>query len=53
VAAFLERHPDFVVRPAGEAPELEAWRTPQGYLRLSPRTSATDGFFVAVLERPR
>ena len=25
--------------------------TPDGYLRLSPRTCATDGFFVAVLER--
>jgi 16S rRNA (cytosine967-C5)-methyltransferase len=53
VAAFLERHPQFAVRPAGEDPALEAWRTPQGFLRLSPRSSATDGFFVAVLERPR
>jgi len=25
--------------------------TPEGYLRLTPRTSSTDGFFVAVLER--
>jgi 16S rRNA (cytosine967-C5)-methyltransferase len=53
VAAFLQRHPAFVVRPAGEALELAPWRTPQGFLRLSPWTSATDGFFVAVLERPR
>jgi 16S rRNA (cytosine967-C5)-methyltransferase len=53
VAAFLERHPEFTVRPAGEAPELDAWRTSEGFLRLSPKSSATDGFFVAVLERPR
>ena len=53
IAAFLARHPAFAVRPAGEAPELEPWRTGEGFLRLSPRTSATDGFFVAVLERPR
>jgi 16S rRNA (cytosine967-C5)-methyltransferase len=53
VVAFLERHPEFAVRPAGDAPELEAWRTPQGFLRLSPKSSATDGFFVAVLERPQ
>jgi 16S rRNA (cytosine967-C5)-methyltransferase len=25
--------------------------TAQGFLRLTPRTAATDGFFVALLER--
>ncbi|HEX3918527.1 MAG TPA: hypothetical protein VHW60_14415, partial [Caulobacteraceae bacterium] len=29
----------------------EAWRTPGGYLRLTPRTAGTDGFFVATLRR--
>jgi 16S rRNA (cytosine967-C5)-methyltransferase len=27
--------------------------TSEGYLRLTPRSSGTDGFFVAVLERAR
>ena len=51
VAAFLERHEGFARRPAVEQPELVERLTPEGYLRLTPRTSATDGFFVAVLER--
>lgn len=38
LTAFLERHPTF--RPAGE------------YRRMSPLRTATDGFFVAVLENP-
>ena len=49
IAAFLERAPDFSVQPAvGPA---EAFLTPAGFLRLTPRTAGTDGFFVAVLER--
>jgi len=51
VAAFLERHPDFAVRPATDDPMLTRWLTPGGFLRLSPLTSQTDGFFVAVLEK--
>ncbi|HKR87145.1 MAG TPA: RsmB/NOP family class I SAM-dependent RNA methyltransferase, partial [Phenylobacterium sp.] len=51
VAAFLKRHPQFERRPATDDPRIARWLTPQGYLRLSPRTSSTDGFFVAVLER--
>jgi 16S rRNA (cytosine967-C5)-methyltransferase len=51
VAAFRERHPEFAVRPATDDPMLARWLTPDGYLRLSPRTSNTDGFFVAVLEK--
>jgi 16S rRNA (cytosine967-C5)-methyltransferase len=51
VAAFRERHPEFAVRPATDDPMLARWLTPEGYLRLSPRTSNTDGFFVAVLEK--
>lgn len=50
-AAFLARHPDFRLRPATDDPMLARWLTPEGYLRLTPRTSSTDGFFVAVLER--
>jgi 16S rRNA (cytosine967-C5)-methyltransferase len=52
IAAFLARHPEFAVRPPAAA-EAQAWRTADGFLRLSPRASATDGFFVAVLERTR
>ena len=51
VAAFLERHPEFSVRPATEDPERLPHLTAEGYLRLTPATSDTDGFFVAVLAR--
>lgn len=50
IAAFLERHPGFAVRPAAfEAVADHA--TPEGFLRLTPLTATTDGFFVALLER--
>lgn len=51
VAAFLERRPDFAVRPIPIPAELTDRLTPEGFLRLTPRSSDTDGFFVAVLER--
>lgn len=51
VAAFLERHPDYEVRPATDDPTLARWLTPAGHLRLTPKTASTDGFFVAVLAR--
>lgn len=49
IAAFLARAPGFgrVDPPA----DYSRWRTPDGFLRLSPKTAGTDGFFVAVLER--
>ena len=53
VAAFLERWMDFRVIPATNNPHLVRHLTAEGYLRLSPRSSATDGFFVAVLERAK
>jgi 16S rRNA (cytosine967-C5)-methyltransferase len=52
VSAFLGRHPEFAVRPATDDPNLARYLTPDHYLRLSPRRSGTDGFFVAVLEKP-
>lgn len=48
VAAFAERAEGFTVRP------LDVFTdhlTPQGFLRLSPRTAGTDGFFAALLDR--
>ena len=51
VAAFLARHPEFSVRPATDDPERLSRLTSEGYLRLTPATSDTDGFFVAVLAR--
>jgi 16S rRNA (cytosine967-C5)-methyltransferase len=51
VAAFLARHPDFHILPASEAPHLLPHLTAEGYLRLTPATSDTDGFFVSVLAR--
>jgi 16S rRNA (cytosine967-C5)-methyltransferase len=53
VAAFLARTPGFVAAPATADPKLTPYLTPDGFLRLTPRTSGTDGFFVAVLEKPR
>ena len=50
VAAFLQRRTDFVLTPVTD-PGLSAYRTAEGFLRLSPRSSDTDGFFVALLER--
>ena len=50
VAAFVARRTAFSVTPL----ELEAaqrWLTVDGFLRLSPRTAGTDGFFVAILVR--
>lgn len=51
VEAFLVRHPEFSRRPASPDPALAPFLTPAGDLRLTPRTSDTDGFFVAVLEK--
>ena len=63
VAAFLARAPAFAVRPAlesiaasglaaeGGVDALAPHATPEGYLRLSPLSSDTDGFFVAVMQR--
>lgn len=53
VAAFLARASGFAVVPATADPKLTQHLTPEGYLRLTPRTAGTDGFFVAVLEKPR
>lgn len=51
VTAFLARRPDFAVRPVPAPAELASHLTAQGYLRLTPLSSDTDGFFVAVLEK--
>lgn len=51
VAAFLERSAQFALQPATDHSELQGRLTAEGYLRLTPRTASTDGFFVAVLER--
>ncbi len=50
VAAFLVRNPTFAVKPVTLEPIAEHV-TREGFLRLTPRTAATDGFFVALLER--
>ena len=63
IAAFLAANPDFAAASAlaqiaasGQASvdglaRLAERQTPEGYLRLTPETAATDGFFIAVLER--
>lgn len=50
VAAFVERHPGFSVKPITLA-GVEQHLTPEGYLRLTPHRAGTDGFFAAVIER--
>ena len=53
VAAFLGRADGFALKPATDDPKLTQHLTAEGFLRLSPLTAGTDGFFVAVLERTR
>ena len=53
VAAFLGRAEGFAAAPATADPKLTPFLTPEGFLRLTPRTAGTDGFFVAVLEKAR
>lgn len=53
IAAFLQRREGFAVQPATVDPALTGRLTAEGFLRLSPATAGTDGFFVAVLERAR
>jgi 16S rRNA (cytosine967-C5)-methyltransferase len=49
VAALMAVRPEFtVVRAAGPADDF---LTGEGFLRLTPRSAGTDGFFVAVLTR--
>lgn len=48
VKAFLGRNPAFAVKPVDG---FEKHRTAEGYLRLTPLSAGTDGFFAAVLER--
>jgi len=53
VDAFLADHPDFARTPATADPALAPFLTVAGDLRLTPRSSGTDGFYVAVLEKAR
>ncbi len=49
IAAFLAANPDFSITPAiGPA---DRFLTAEGFLRLTPLTAGTDGFFVAVLHK--
>ncbi len=53
VDAFMAQHPEFVVVPASEILTRQkiALDGMSPYLRLTPQTHRTDGFFAAVLER--
>ena len=50
VEAFLARNDAFKLRKIDLFPDFT---TAQGYLRLSPRTAGTDGFFAALLDRKK
>ncbi|WP_269716770.1 RsmB/NOP family class I SAM-dependent RNA methyltransferase [Caulobacter sp. NIBR2454] len=49
VEAFLARNSGF--RLAAPPAPADRFVSPQGYVRLTPRSAGTDGFFAAVLER--
>ena len=51
VGGFLKKAAGFSVRPATDNAKLIQYLTPDGFLRLTPASADTDGFFVAVLER--
>ncbi len=50
VTAFVAAHADFGAADI-ELAGAGRWATPAGFLRLTPLSAATDGFFVAVLTR--
>jgi len=50
VAAFLGAHLGFASEPV-ELAGAERWLTKDGFLRMTPRTAGTDGFFVAIVAR--
>jgi 16S rRNA (cytosine967-C5)-methyltransferase len=50
IAAFVAGRPEFTVQPIALAGS-EAWRTGAGFLRLTPLSAGTDGFFVASLAK--
>ncbi|MEW6321540.1 MAG: 16S rRNA (cytosine(967)-C(5))-methyltransferase RsmB [Acidobacteriota bacterium] len=53
IAAFLERHPAFAVRPIARLahlpPSVGTMATPEGYLRTLPYRDGLEAFFAAVL----
>jgi 16S rRNA (cytosine967-C5)-methyltransferase len=57
VSAFLDRHPDFRLRPLSQSGTLPAALPEPAafgggpFLVLTPLSHGTDGFFAAVLER--
>jgi 16S rRNA (cytosine967-C5)-methyltransferase len=52
VQSFIEKHPDFVLLPAGKVLQQQKIALECGdYLELRPHLHSTDGFFAAVLER--
>lgn len=53
VEQFLERHPEFALRPAQAILHAQGIEVPgvEALLRLDPARHGTDGFFAAVLER--
>jgi 16S rRNA (cytosine967-C5)-methyltransferase len=50
VRAFLERHPEFSLRPP-ELPWLDPSFLDGGFFRAFPHRHGTDGFFAAILRR--
>lgn len=53
VSAFLSRHPDYKILPLAEAWEGDRGSMPGtgDFMRLTPRTHETDGFFAAIFQK--
>jgi 16S rRNA (cytosine967-C5)-methyltransferase len=51
IAAFLAAQQPFESAPATEGALLAPFVTPEAFLRLTPRSAGTDGFFVAAMRR--
>jgi len=49
ISAFVAGRPDFTVEPVTAPGDFPL--TPEGFLRLTPLSAGTDGFFVATLRR--
>ena len=52
IEKFLEENPAYRVEPVSKAfPPAKEFETPDGFARLMPHTTGTDGFFIARLVR--
>lgn len=52
IQKFIETNPYFKIEPADDyLPAIKQFSTPEGFVKLAPHTSGTDGFFIARLKK--